>query len=97
MAEAFAITCPQHACVLVPDPLDPVRLCCPDAGCDNEVRITVPDAGLFLSSPLTMLEQGAAQHHELVLAHVAAGFSRTEAMQILCCIISASIMKGSGL
>jgi len=47
-------------------------------------------------SPLSVLDQGAACQHESVLSWQAAGFSRSEAMQLLCCIIQAGIMKGSG-
>ena len=43
-----------------------------------------------------MLEQSAVQQHEFVCSREAAGFSRTEAMQLLCCIVQATIMKGSG-
>jgi hypothetical protein len=97
MPDRLVITCPEHGCPLVPSLADPVMLYCPqDAACDTSVRIFASDAPLFPSSPMTELEQGGAQQHEFVLSRVAAGFSRTEAMQILCCIVSAGIMKGSG-
>ena len=63
------------------------RVTCP-AGCE----MTAP----MPPSPLSVLDQGAACQHESVLSWQAAGFSRSEAMQLLCCIIQASIMKGSG-
>jgi hypothetical protein len=47
-------------------------------------------------SPLTYLEQGAAQRHELVRAHEAVGFSRSEAMQVMIAVITATIMKDRG-
>jgi hypothetical protein len=50
----------------------------------------------FPASPLTSLGQGATGHNELVLTYQAAGFSRVEAIQILCCVIQAGIMRGSG-
>lgn len=96
MPESLVITCPDHQCPLLPSPADPVMLYCPEGDCDTSVRISAPEAAVFPASPLTHLEQGAVQHHELVRAHEAAGFSRSEGMQVLCCIISASIMKGGG-
>jgi hypothetical protein len=63
------------------------RVTCP-AGCE----MTAP----LPPSPVGPISQGAAMNHELVLTYQAAGFSRTEAMQVLLCIIQAGIMKGSG-
>ena len=95
MPDSLVIMCPEHRCPLVPSPADPVMLFCPqDDDCDTSVRLSVPDG--FPSSPLTPLGEGAAAHHELVLTYQAAGFSRTEAMQVLCCVISASMMKDKG-
>ena len=51
---------------------------------------------MFAADPMTLIEQGAAAHHELVLSYEAAGFSRSEAMQIVCTVITALLMKGSG-
>ena len=48
------------------------------------------------TSPLTVLEQGVAERHEIVRVHEAGGFSRSEAMQILCTTITATIMKDRG-
>ena len=96
MPDSITITCPQHGCVLSADTADPGRLFCPEGACGSEVRIRIPDGPLFPVSPLTPLGEGAAGHHELVLTYQAAGFSRTEAMQILCCVISAGIMKDRG-
>jgi|SRR5215472_18420026 len=94
MADSLLLSCPEHQIALSADSDDPGRLFCPMGACANEVRIGA--AGGFPFSPLSQLEQSAAQHHELVLAHEAAGFSRPEAMQVLCCIIHAGIMRGSG-
>jgi len=93
MPESIAITCPQHGAVLIPSPLNPGMLECPDAQCATAVSLLAPGA---MSPPLTYLEQGAAERHELVASHEAAGFSRSEAMQILCCVVYASIMKDKG-
>jgi hypothetical protein len=77
---------------------DAVRFLCPD--CRN-FRIpglcphVAPELS-FPSSPLTILEQNAAMEHELVVSRERAGFSRSEAMQILCTALTAVIMKGSG-
>lgn len=94
MGDSLMISCPRHCAPLLADHEDLGRLFCPMGDCGTEVRVAATD-GLPLS-PLTQFEQGAAQHHELVLAHEGAGFSRSEAMQVLCTIISAGIMKGSG-
>jgi hypothetical protein len=91
--DSLMLTCPLHERPLVPSPV-PGGLVCPETGCLTAVRIGVP-GGLF-SSPLTPLGEGAAGHHELVCTYQAAGFTRTEAMQVLCCLISASIMKDKG-
>ena len=95
MPDSIVITCPEHGCPLLPSVADLVMLYCPqDPGCDTSVRISAPDGPM--SSPLTYLEQGAAERHELVTSHEAAGFSGSEAMQILCCVVYASIMKDKG-
>lgn len=96
MGDSLMITCPEHGTALIPSgPADdPGALACPDATCATAVRIAIPDGTPF--SPLTMLEQSAVQQHEFVCSREAAGFSRTEAMQLLCCIVQATIMKGSG-
>jgi hypothetical protein len=94
MPDPVTITCPAHSALLVPDLLDlPGTFGCPEPDCGTSIRITFPDD---LGGGLTFLEQGAAQRHEFVLAHQAAGFSRSEAMQALGFIITATIMKGSG-
>jgi hypothetical protein len=90
--DSLALTCPQHEAVLIPSPVQAGMLMCPDATCTTVVCLS----GTAPSSPLTYLEQGAAERHELVRAHEMAGFSRSEAMQVLCTTISASIMKDSG-
>jgi hypothetical protein len=94
MPESLMFTCPEHGHALLPLPADPHLLRCPEDGCEMSFRLGAADG--FPLSPLSLLEQGAAQHHELVLAHEGAGFSRSEAMQVLCTVISAGIMKGSG-
>jgi hypothetical protein len=99
MSEMPAITCPEHNLSLVPG--DPGRLRCPEDGCffgyiaDRDLAFA-PSAQRFPSSPLTPLGEGAAAHHELVLTYQAAGFTRTEAMQVLLCVITASMMKDKG-
>jgi hypothetical protein len=96
VADSLMLTCPDHHNVLLPDPGDPARLFCPDAACDTSVRVAVPEGAAFPFSPMTSLEQGAAAHHELVRTYESAGFTRTEAMQILCTTITATIMKDRG-
>ena len=91
MPDSFAITCPVHEAVLVPSPVAPTMLRCPDTTCATIISVPVP-----LSSPLTVLEQGVAERHEIVRVHEAGGFSRSEAMQILCTTITATIMKDRG-
>jgi hypothetical protein len=83
------ICCPEHGDPLVPS--GPGSLRCPADGCEFGFGF-----GTLGIPPLTPLAEGAAGHHELVLTYQAAGFSRTEAMQVLCCIISASFMKDKG-
>ena len=41
--------------------------------------------------PMTQLAEGAAQLHELLTAYVTAGFTRSEAMEIVIAIITAQI------
>lgn len=41
----------------------------------------------------TPLAMGAIQSHELLTAHVAAGFTRAEAMQVVLTVYVASIFK----
>lgn len=94
MPDSLALTCPEHEAVLIPSPVQAGMLMCPDAACVVVVRLELPGGSPL--SPLTYLEQGAAERHELVRVHEGAGFSRTEAMQVLCVTITASIMKGSG-
>ena len=94
MPDSLLLSCPGHSVALSADILDPGRLYCPADGCGNEVRIGAGDG--FPFSPMTSLEQGAAQRHELVRVHEAAGFSRTEAMQVMLCITTALIMKDPG-
>lgn len=94
MSEAMVITCPAHNQPLVPDHDDIGALSCPEGDCELVVRIAVPD-GMF-SSPLTPFGQTAAGHHELVTTYQQAGFSRSEGMQVLCCIITAGVMKDRG-
>ena len=96
MADSMMITCPAHSCPLIPSFLVPGDLACPEQDCGTVIHITIPDDAGFPPSPLTSLEQGAAAHHELVLSYEAAGFSRSEAMQIVCTVITALLMKGSG-
>lgn len=43
------------------------------------------------SDPLPKLLADAVQQHELVLTYVAAGFSRAEAMQLLCAMMAAAV------
>lgn len=43
------------------------------------------------SDPLPKLLADAVQQHELVLTYVAAGFSRAEAMQLLCTMVAAAV------
>ena len=88
----MALTCAAHEAVLIPSPVQQGMLMCPDATCATVVCLS----GGPPASPLTYLEQGAAERHELVCAHERAGFSRTEAMQVLCTTITASIMKDRG-
>ena len=96
MPDSLLLSCPDHGLPLIPDggADDAATLMCPDAGCPMAVRIGAPGGLPF--SPLTSLEQGAAQRHELVRAHEAAGFSRTESMQVMLCITTALIMKDPG-
>ena len=94
MPDSLVIMCPEHGTLLVPDAADGTRLACPDSDCFHEFRFASGPA--LPSSPLTPLGEGAAAHHELVLTYTAAGFTRTEAMQVLCCVISASMMKDKG-
>jgi hypothetical protein len=44
--------------------------------------------------PLTVLAAAAAQMHEMLLAYVAAGFSRAEGMQMICAVLAAMVPKG---
>ena len=44
--------------------------------------------------PLTELAVGAVQLHELFLAHVEAGFTEPQAMQILIAVVTAGIGGG---
>ena len=92
MPDSLALTCPEHEAALIPSTVQPGMLMCPDATCSTVVCLS----GTAPASPLTYLEQGAAQRHEIVRAHEAAGFSRSEAVQILCTTITATIMMGSG-
>jgi hypothetical protein len=69
----------------------PGNLICPEGDCGTAIHITAPEADV-----LTYLEQGAAQRHELVRAHEAVGFSRSEAMQVMIAVITATIMKDRG-
>jgi hypothetical protein len=46
--------------------------------------------------PMSQLATGAAQQHELFMGWVNAGFTRTEAMQLLIAIVAAGIAKGPG-
>lgn len=95
MADSLMMTCPQHGTVLIPSHTQPGILMCSDPVCPVVVSIAVPPAAGMPLSPLTQLEQGAAAHNELVCSYEHAGFTRTEAMQILCCVITAAFMKGS--
>ncbi|MEV0608109.1 hypothetical protein AB0I61_17260 [Polymorphospora rubra] len=45
-------------------------------------------------SPITEMAAGAAATHELYLAYVEAGFTAQQAMQLMCAIVSAGIVKG---
>jgi hypothetical protein len=45
-------------------------------------------------SPITELAAGAAQLHELFTAQVQAGFTETQAMQIILAIVTAGIGGG---
>jgi hypothetical protein len=93
--ESLLLTCQNHMQPLVPASV-PGVLACPEAGCLTAVGIT-PASGLRSPSPpLTPLGAQAAGYHELMLSCEAAGFSRAEAMQVLCCTIQAMIMRGSG-
>ena len=94
MPDSFAITCPVHETVLIPSPVQPTMLMCPDTTCATIISVPVPNGAL--PPPLTYLEQGVAERHEMVRVHEAGGFSRTEAMQILCTTITVSIMKDRG-
>jgi hypothetical protein len=92
MPDSLQITCPEHEAALIPSHVQPGMLMCPDASCATVICIL--PAGF--PPALTSLEQSAAANHELVLVHEGAGFSRAEAMQVLCSVITATIMKGSG-
>jgi len=94
VADMLQITCPEHETTLVPSHIHPGMLMCPDASCATVICILPPEG--TPSDPLTYLEQGAAQRHELVRAHEAVGFSRSEAMQVMLTVVTATIMKGSG-
>ena len=96
MPDLPAIVCPDHGVPLLSVPDEQGTLRCPRPGCFFAFG-TGKDQMLAQSSPLTYLEQGAAQRHELVRSHEAAGFSRSEAMQVLCTVIAASIMKGAAM
>lgn len=85
--------CPEHGDALVA--AGPGALRCPVQDCEFGFG-GLPEGAAFPLSPMTSLEQGAAAQHEFVRSREAAGFSRSEAMQLLCCVVSATIMKGSG-
>ncbi len=89
------ITCPAHSCPLIPSFLVPGDLACPEQDCGTVIHITIPDS-LFPADPMTLMEQGAAAQHEFVRSREMAGFSRSEAMQILVAITQANIMKDNG-
>lgn len=94
MPESMAITCPEHQTVLIPSPVQDGMLMCPNATCSTVIFLSAPPGPP--ASPLTYLERGAAERHELVCTHESVGFSRSEAMQVLCTTITASIMKDRG-
>jgi hypothetical protein len=94
--ESLLLTCQAHGQPLIPGISPPGVLTCPEAGCRTAVTIAPLGPPGMPSAPLTPLAAQAAAHHELVLGHEAAGFSRTEAMQVLCAVIQAAIMRGSG-
>jgi hypothetical protein len=101
MPDLPAIVCVEHAQPLVPD--GPGRLRCPEPGCafgfitsKDQAFAPLPAQPAMPPSPIGPLGQTAVDHNELVGLYQAAGFSRSEAMQVLCCVITAGIMKGSG-
>lgn len=81
--DALPQTCEAHRL-----PLVHVGVC--TQGCAIDFAAALPQ------SPLSESDQVAIIRHEMVMSHVRHGFSRSEAMQVLCTIISASVMKGSG-
>jgi hypothetical protein len=91
--DRLTITCPAHNAPLTPLPGgDPAALYCPQIGCMTCIRVSSGEPW----SPVSPLEQNAVMQHELVLSRQSAGFTRAEAMQILCAVIHASIIRGSG-
>lgn len=42
--------------------------------------------------PMTQLQVGVAQQHEMFMAYVGAGFTRPEALKIIISIITAQVM-----
>lgn len=47
------------------------------------------------ASPLTALAEGAAQLHELYRSYVEAGFTETQAMQLVCAMVTARMRDSS--
>lgn len=47
-------------------------------------------------SPMTALAEAAAQQHELYLAYIAAGFTASQAMQIICAMVAAVVTQQAG-
>ena len=60
MPDSLALTCPEHEAALIPSTVQPGMLMCPDATCATVVCLS----GTAPASPLTYLEQGAAERHE---------------------------------
>jgi hypothetical protein len=99
MPDTLLITCKTHTRPLIPGTrgeTGPTILTCPDAGCPTEIVVTQLRGSGMPASPLTSLEQQGAAHHELARSYESAGFSRSEAMQVVLAVIHAVIMKGSG-
>lgn len=47
-------------------------------------------------SPMTVLAQRAAEHHELFRAWVAAGFTEQQALSLLCSMLAAAVAVDPG-
>jgi len=70
----------------------PADVACPQCMADIARRIAGMAAARQAAMP-TPLAMGAIQSHELLTAHVAAGFTRAEAMQVVLTVYAVSILK----